>query len=195
MSLTLVQRINETMPVLSEANIEAFPFQDYLTIHFTHRSEEREAGILAREPRIMECGDGGKGTDARIIRIITDDGSPMPPVFTVVPGHLHIQYAIAKRSRPGESEYTPGLHTGDANSDMLHCIYGAEGFFDPEEDVENMDMLEGTHLEHEPEDEDKQGHNLQFRIETQIERMKRIASVCDEEREEKKKKLKLEVQV
>ena len=214
MSSTLLQRINKTKLLLREANIDAYPIQDYLTIHFTHRSAAREEGILSREPTAIECRDGGKGTDARIVRIITDDASPMRPLFTIVPGHLNIQYAIAKRSRPDESEYTPGLRTGDPSSDMLQCIYGDDGF-DPEKDEENMDMLRASYLPdgYEPEeenedtndphvgrqidyavDDDKHNDNLQTRNETHNQRMKRIADTCDKERDERKK-LKLEMSV
>ena len=98
MSLTLLQRINKTMPLLNKANIDAYPIQDYLTIHFTNRSAAREAGILSRKPTAIECRDGGKGWDARIVSIITDDATPMHPLFTIVPGYLNIQYLIAKRS-------------------------------------------------------------------------------------------------
>ncbi len=214
MSSTLLQRINDTKPLLDEANIDAFPIRDYLTIHFNHRSAERETGILSRYPSAIECRDGGKGTDARIIRLIVDDASPMDPVYTLVPGHLNIQYAIAKRSSPEESEYTPGLRTGDSDADMLKCIYGSDGF-DPETDYndEGMCILEATYLpggwnpktEEEKEDtidphisrqidyaekddgQHNDNDNLQIRHETPNQRMKRIAETCDKERNERKK--------
>lgn len=148
MSSTLLQRINDTRPLLDEARLDASSIRDYLLIHFKHRSAERETGILSRYPMSNECRDGGNGTDARIIRLIVDDASPMDPVYAIVPGHYNIQYAIAKRSSPDESEYRPGLRTGDSDTDMLKCIYGSDGF---EPDTEpNDDTMSGFYYIYSP---------------------------------------------
>lgn len=111
MSKKLVQCINQSVPLLREANINAYPIQDYLTIHFDKRTATREEGILAAAPApVMECRASGLGWGSRIVSIIAKNSAPISFVVgnTIIPEHLNIDYLFAKTTnQPNTTELTP----------------------------------------------------------------------------------------